>query len=145
VYARTDLDRATGEWPQTWLVVDWPEGEAEPYHLYLAWLKRKPSSKYFLRLTRGRFTVEQFFQRDKTDLGLDQYEGRSWRGFHHHLVLVAVAYLFVLVTYLKSKKNFWCYVGTGTARDSAVAGAIDRTLSLLRDPIPTRKPRLKLT
>ena len=145
VYARTDLDRATGEWPQTWLVADWPEGEAEPYHLYLAWLKRKPSSKYFLRLTRGRFTVEQFFQRDKTDLGLDQYEGRSWRGFHHHLVLVAVAYLFVLVTYLKSKKNFWCYVGTGTARDSAVAGAIDRTLSLLRDPIPTRKPRLKLT
>ncbi len=145
VYVRTDLDRATGEWPQTWLVVDWPEGEAEPYHLYLARLKRQPSAKYLLRLTRGRFTVEQFFQRAKTDLGLDQYEGRSWRGFHHHLVLAAVAYLFVLVIYLRSKKNFWCYVGTGAARDSAVAGAIDRTLSLLRDSIPTSKPRLQLT
>ena len=34
-------------------------------------------------------------QRSKDDLGLDHYEGRSWRGFHHHLVLSALAYLFV--------------------------------------------------
>jgi len=38
---------------------------------------------------------------------LDHFEGRSWRGFHHHLVLAAVAYLFVMVVYLRSKKNLW--------------------------------------
>ena len=133
VYALSDLDPQTGDWPQSWLVVDWPEGDAEPYHLYLAWLKQSPSATRCLRLSRGRFPIEQFFQRDKTDLGLDQYEGRSWRGFHHHLVLAAVAYLFVTVIYLRSKKNFWCYVGTGVARDPAVAGAVDRLLPMLRN------------
>ncbi len=124
VYVWSDLDRANGQWPQTWLVVDWPEGHAAPYHLYLASFKSRPSAPRCLRLSRGRFAIEQFFQRDKTDLGLDHYEGRSWRGFHHHLVLAAVAYLFVLVIYLRAKKNFWPYVGSGLACDPAVVGAM---------------------
>jgi len=132
VQVYSDLDRLSGDWPPCWLVVDWPEGHAEPYHLYLAWLKPPPSPKRCLRLSRGRFPIEQFFQRNKTDLGLDHYEGRSWRGFHHHLVLAAVAYLFVTVIYLHAKKNFWCYVGTSVARDAAVAGAAARLLPLLR-------------
>ena len=131
VYVLSDLDPDTGEWPQTWLVVDWPEGAAEPYHIYLARLQTAPVPIRCLRLSRGRFVVEQFFQRDKTDLGLDHYEGRSWLGFHHHLALAAVAYLFVLVVYLRSKKNFWCYVGKSTASDAAVAGTVNRTLPLL--------------
>jgi SRSO17 transposase len=135
VFAYSDLDRNTGEWPQTWLVVDWPDGAAQPYHLYLACFKSKPSPQRCLRLSRGRFPIEQYFQRDKTDLGLDHHEGRSWRGFHHHLVLAAVAYLFVTVIYLRSKKNFSCYVGTGAARDTAVVGAVGRMLPVLRNEI----------
>jgi SRSO17 transposase len=135
VHVLTDLNRDTGDWPQTWLVVDWPEGDAEPYHLYLAWFKTEPNAKRSLRLSRGRFFVEQFFQRDKTDLGLDHYEGRSWQGFHHHLVLAAVAYLFVLVIYLRSKKKFWCYVGTSAARDAAVVSATARSVPLLQNEI----------
>jgi SRSO17 transposase len=140
VYVLSDLNQATGDWPPTWLVVDWPEGDTEPYHLYLAWFKTEPNARRCLRLSRGRFAVEQFFQRDKTDLGLDHYEGRSWRGFHHHLVLAAVAYLFVLVIYLRSKKNSWCHVGADTACDAAVAIAADRLLPLLRDSIPKHGP-----
>jgi hypothetical protein len=49
--------------------------------------------------------VEQYFQWSKDDLGLDHFEGRSWRGFHHHLALSAVAYLFILVVYLRAKKT----------------------------------------
>jgi hypothetical protein len=52
------------------------------------------------------------------------------------LTLAAVAYLFVMVVYLGSKKNFWCYVGKGVARDAAVVGACDRLLSVLRNRIP---------
>lgn len=142
VYVLSDLDPQTGQWPQTWLVVDWPEAEAAPYHLYLAHFQSAPTAKRCLRLSRGRFPVEQYFQRGKSDLGLDHYEGRSWRGFHHHLVLAAVAYLFVTVIYLRSKKNFWCYVGTGAARDTAVVAAVDRVLSLLRNGVRTERVRL---
>jgi len=85
--------------------VGWPEGEAEPCHLYLAWLKTTPTPTRCLRLSRGRFLIEQRFQRDKSDLGWDHYEGRSWQGFHHHLVPAAVACLFVMVIYLRSKKT----------------------------------------
>ena len=133
VHVSSDLDRDSGDWPPCWLVVDWPEGDDAPYHLYLASLKQPPSPKRCLRLSRARFQIEQFFQRNKTDLGLDHYEGRSWRGFHHHLVLASVAYLFVTVAYLSAKKNFWCHVGTGAARDAAVARAADRLLPVLRN------------
>jgi SRSO17 transposase len=145
VYVLSDLDRDTGEWPPTWLVVDWPADDADPDHLYLAWWKTPPTPQRCLRLSRGRFPVEQFFQRGKTDLGLDHYEGRSWPGFHHHLVLAAVAYLFVTVIYLRSKKNFWCYVGTGVARDAAVVDTADRLLSLLRDRVRAQNRGFDLT
>jgi hypothetical protein len=87
VYALSDLHRQTGQWPQSWMVVDWPEGDQEPFHIYLACLKTPPTPKRCLRLSRGRFAVEHFFQRDKTNLGMDHYEGWPWQGFHHHLVL----------------------------------------------------------
>lgn len=135
VYVLGDLNEQTGDWPQTWLVVDWPAGHENPYHLYLASLKAPPTAKRCVQLSRGRFAIEQFFQRDKTDLGFDHYEGRSWRGFHHHLVLSCVAYLFVLLILLRSKKNFRCDVGSGTASDSAVVDTVHRMLSILQHKI----------
>ena len=63
------------------------------------------------------------------------YEGRSWRGFHHHLVLGAVAYLFVLTIYLRSKKNFWAHVGTDAPPDPPVLAEIGRLLLLLQNQV----------
>jgi IS4 transposase len=88
-----------------------------------------------LRLSRSRWQIEQFFQRAKTDLGLDHFEGRSWRGFHHHLVLCVIAYLFILSVYLRSKKNFWCHVGTDAESDPAIAREIERLLPFLSKQI----------
>lgn len=119
------------ELEKLWLVVDWPKGEVKPYHCYLALFHQKPSQARCLRLSRGRWQIEQYFQRSKDDLGLDHYEGRSWRGFHHHLVLSAAAYLFVVVMWARSKKNFWADVGNDPQEDSAVAGEIMRVLSLV--------------
>lgn len=126
VHVLSDLDEESGQWPECLLVVDWPEEKAEPYHVYLAWLKSEPNARRLLSWSRGRFPVEQFYQRAKTDLGLDHYEGRSWRGFHHHLVMAMLAYLFVLTVYLKVrvKKNFWSDVGAGVAPDEAVVAAL---------------------
>jgi SRSO17 transposase len=111
VYLARGLKEAQGQLEKLWLVVDWPEGAPEPYHCYLAHLHRAPSKARCLTLSRSRWHVEHYFQRSKDDLGLDHYEGRSWRGFHHHLVLSAIAYLFILTTYLASKKKFWALAG----------------------------------
>jgi len=135
IYLHGDLDEETGDWPACWLAVDWPQGQADPYHLYVATLRQPPAKGRVLRLSRGRWQIEQYFKRGKDDLGLDHYEGRSWRGFHHHLVMSAIAYLFVVVDYLRTKKNFWPHVGAGVASDAAIARAFTRLLSLLSDGI----------
>jgi SRSO17 transposase len=132
VYLAGSLDRGASKLEELWLVVDWPAGDAQPYHYYLAHLHGPPKKARILRLSRSRWNIEQYFQRGKTDLGLDHYEGRSWRGFHHHLVLAVLAYLFVTVVYLRAKKNFWCDVGTDTEEDAAVVATVDRLLPLLR-------------
>jgi len=131
VYLAGSLDRGAPKLEELWLVVDWPAGDAEPYHYYLAHLHSPPKKARMLRLSRSRWNIEQYFQRAKTDLGLDHYEGRSWRGFHHHLVLAVLAYLFVTVVCLRAQKNFWCDVGTDTEEDAAVVATVDRLLPLL--------------
>ncbi len=135
IYLHSDLDEQSGRWPACWLVVDWPAGQPDPYHVYVACLKQTPAKGRSLRLSRGRWPIEQYFQRGKDDLGLDHYEGRNWRGFHHHLVMSAVAYLFVVADYLRIKKNFRPHVGTGASSDAAVARAFTRLLSLLPDGV----------
>jgi SRSO17 transposase len=135
VFLQHELRHAGGELEKVWLVVDWPTGDPKPYHYYLAHLHRSPTKARCLKLSRSRWHIEPYYQRSKDDLGLDHFEGRFWRGFHHHLVLSAIAYLFILTTYLRRKKNFWCDVGTDSARDPALAGEIERTLSFMRNEI----------
>ncbi len=135
VYLGQQLRSPGGELEKVWLVVDWPEGSEEPYHHYLAHLHRPPTRARCLTLSRSRWHIEQYYRRSKDDLGLDHFEGRSWRGFHHHMVLSAVAYLFVLAVYQRSKKNFWAHVGTDAPRDPPVLAEIDRVLLLLRNQV----------
>jgi len=135
VYLPGALDRGAQTLEEVWLVVDWPEGAAEAYHYYLAHLHREPTLVRCLRLSRSRWQIEQYFQRGKDDLGLDHFEGRSWRGFHHHLVLAVLAYLFVVVVFLDAKKNSWCDVGAGVEEDASVAAEVNRLLLLLREKV----------
>jgi SRSO17 transposase len=135
VWLQHALRKAGGELEKLWLVVDWPADSTEPYHYYLAKLHRPPTKARCLTLSRSRWHIEQYFQRAKDDLGLDHFEGRSWTGFHHHLVLSALAYLFILTIHARAKKNFWCDVGTDSPGDPSVAGEVDRLLLLLRQQI----------
>jgi hypothetical protein len=92
---------------KAWLVVDWPEGAAEPYHYYLAYLHRQPTVARLLLLSRSRWNIEQYFQRAKDDLGLGHHEGRSCRGFHHHLVMASWP-ICSPSWFISTQKNFWC-------------------------------------
>lgn len=134
VYLAHDLSSAHGVLQKLWLVIDWPAESKDPYHYYLAHFHGLPQRTRCLKLSRCRWHIEQYYQRSKDDLGLDHYEGRTWRGFHHHLVLASVAYLFVLMVYLRNvKKNFWPHVGTDAAPDTTVLAEISRLLFLLRN------------
>jgi SRSO17 transposase len=138
VFLARGLKEPQGQLEKCWLVVDWPQDVPEPYHCYLAHFHRAPSKARCLKLSRSRWHVEHYFQRSKDDLGLDHYEGRSWRGFHHHLVLSAIAYLFILTIYLASKKKFWAELGEDPGGDPAVAAEVDRIVSLLPRDFPGR-------
>jgi SRSO17 transposase len=118
---------------KAWLLVDWPRDERKPYNCFLLHLRRPPTKALCLRLSRDRGHMEQYFLRGKKDLGLDHYEGRSLQGFQHHLVLSALAYLFVALCNHRSKKTSTPDLGEGIPRDPAVAGEIERLLHLMRD------------
>jgi SRSO17 transposase len=105
VWLQHGLRKAGGDLERLGLVVDWPADSAEPYHCYLAHLHQAPSKELCLTLSRSRWHIEQYFQRAKDDLGFDHFEGRCWNGFHHHLVLSALAYLFILTVHGGSKKR----------------------------------------
>jgi len=87
---RHTLGRAPG--PEEWLLYEWPDGEEGPTKYWLASLPAKFSLKRLVYLAKLRWRIERDYQDLKEEIGLDHYEGRTWRGFHHHATLCAVAH-----------------------------------------------------
>lgn len=78
-----------------WLIIEWPPQAEEPCDYWLANLAADEPPERLARLARLRWTVELDYRQLKGELGLDHYEGRSWRGFHHHTALVTCAHAFL--------------------------------------------------
>ena len=53
----------------------------------------------------GRWMIERDYEELKSELGLSHYEGRNWRGFHHHATLCIAAYGFLMLERMRNKKN----------------------------------------
>lgn len=99
-----------------WLLIEWPEKEEAPIKFWLAWFgKRRPGMRPIVRIARSRWRIELDYRELKEELGLDHYEGRHWLGWHHHVMLVTIAYAFLRVEQLSLKKNFWCDLATNPA------------------------------
>jgi SRSO17 transposase len=99
-------------WVRVWPGHDWHEGKcagADPVWLLveeqadgqlkyaLSNLPADTSCRKAVRLWKSRWPVEQGYQQLKEELGLDHFEGRSWRGFHHHAAMTFLAYGFLLL------------------------------------------------
>jgi SRSO17 transposase len=80
---------------EQWLFYEWPTGETEPTKFWLATLPVGVSLKQLVRLAKLRWRIERDYQEMKQEIGLDHFEGRGWRGFHHHAALCAVAHGFL--------------------------------------------------
>lgn len=92
---------------EVWLLVEWPEGEPEPTKYFFCDLPPDYSLRRLVRLAKCRWKIEHDYHQLKEELGLDHYEGRSWRGWHHHVTMVMLAHAFLTLETLRSKKNFW--------------------------------------
>jgi SRSO17 transposase len=91
------------------LLIEWPEAEEAPLKYWLAWFDDKaPGLRQIIRIARSRWRIEIDYRELKGELGLDHYEGRHWSGWHHHVILVSMAYAFLKTEQLHLKKNFWC-------------------------------------
>jgi len=96
-------DRARAE---EWLLIEWPEGEAEPVHYFLSTLPADTSFEALVDTVKMRWRIERDYLELKQELGLGHYEGRNWRGFHHHASLCIAAYGFLMLERLSGiKKN----------------------------------------
>jgi len=79
-----------------WLLVEWPEGEAEPTKYWLSTLPENVSFQRLVDFAKLRWRIERDYQELKQEVGLGHYEGRGWRGFHHHATLCIAAYGFLI-------------------------------------------------
>jgi SRSO17 transposase len=80
---------------EQWLLAEWPKNEPTPCRFWLSTLPKETSIRTLVRKAKLRWRVERDYQEMKQEVGLDHYEGRTWRGFHHHATLCAVAHGFL--------------------------------------------------
>ena len=93
--AHRDFERHEAH-PEPWLLIEWPSGEAEPAKYWLSNLPPATKLKELVAPAKQRWIIERDYQELKQELGLKQYEGWGWRGFHHHGTLCIAAYGFLV-------------------------------------------------
>ena len=77
-------------------MIEWPQGEPEPTKYWLAMVPEEIALDRLVYLAKLRWRIERDYQELKQELGLGDYEGRGWRGFHHHATLCIAAYGFLI-------------------------------------------------
>jgi SRSO17 transposase len=82
--------------PEEWLLIEWPHGEREPTKYWFSTLPEGIGFARMVELAKLRWRIERDYQELKQELGLGHYEGRGWRGFHHHASLCMAAYGFLI-------------------------------------------------
>jgi SRSO17 transposase len=85
-----------------WLLIEWPFGKSEPESFAVTTLRAKMSKKQIVRKYKERYRTEQAYEEMKGELGLDHFEGRRFRGWHHHVSVVLCCYAFVVAERARS-------------------------------------------
>ena len=86
----------TGEQlPVRWLICEWPPQATEPTKYWLSNLPADTPLRDLARLGKLRWRIEHDYRELKDALGLDHFEGRTYRGWNHHVTLVSIAHAFL--------------------------------------------------
>ena len=81
--------------PEVWLLAERDTGDTPQTKYAFVHLPATASWTRLVRFMHQRWAIEQQYRELKTDLGLDHFEGRTFPGWHHHVVLTAIAYNFL--------------------------------------------------
>src|SRR5437667_134524 len=81
---------------EEWLLIEWPQDEPNPTKYWLSTLPADIGFRELVDLTKLRWRIERDYQELKQEVGLGHFEGRGWRGFHHHATLCIAAYGFLI-------------------------------------------------
>jgi SRSO17 transposase len=93
--AHRDYERAEPH-QEEWLLIEWPRGEKEPSKYWMSTLPPNTKLKAWVKMAKHRWIIERDYEELKQELGLGHFEGRNWRGFHHHATLCIAAYGFLV-------------------------------------------------
>ena len=98
VRVRSAHDRSVASENATeeWLLIEWPEDEDKPTKYWLATLRANITFTHLVHMTKLRWRIERDYLELKQEIGLGHFEGRGWRGFHHHATLCIAAYGFLV-------------------------------------------------
>jgi SRSO17 transposase len=93
--AHRDYEKAEPH-AEEWLLIEWPRNEPEPTRYWLSTLAPNTPLQALAKTAKHRWIIERDYQELKQELGLGHFEGRNWRGFHHHATLCIAAYGFLV-------------------------------------------------
>jgi len=79
-----------------WLLMEWPHGEKAATDFTATTLPANMSRRQLVRRVKQRWRTERVYEDAKGELGLDHYEGRSFRGWNHHVSMVLVCFAFIV-------------------------------------------------
>ncbi|MGY4567213.1 hypothetical protein ACVWY5_000282 [Bradyrhizobium sp. USDA 3256] len=101
-FARVRVRTAHRDYWQTtrrleeWLLIEWPKGEDQPTKYWLSTLPEDVAFRTLVETAKLRWRIERDYQELKQEVGLGHFEGRGWRGFHHHATMCIAAYGFLI-------------------------------------------------
>jgi len=147
-FARVRVSAAHRDRPRAeeWLIIEWARDADEPAHYWFSNLARDMPWQAMVDTVMGRWRIERDYQELKQELGLGHFEGRNWRGFHHHASLCVAAYGFLMLERLSGAKKNSARFKTpalptdfhprGAGTDAAPRSLVDRNV-----PLPARARR----
>lgn len=118
--------------PRQWLLMEWSKTEQEPHKFWFSNLPAQAGLSRLVFFAKIRWWIEQSYRQLKEELGLDHYEGRGYRGWHHHVTMTMLAYGFLILETLRSKKNFWVDPAESEEGDSENDSMLDGDLPDMR-------------
>jgi SRSO17 transposase len=118
---------------EQWMLCQQTHDSKRPFKYWLSNLPATTSIATLVRYAKLRWRIERDYQELKQELGLDHFEGRSWRGFHHHATLCAVAHGFLaLRRALFPPQKHTLDASESAQADAASLAAHDRALPALQ-------------
>jgi SRSO17 transposase len=124
--AHRDYEKAEPH-AEEWLLIEWPRGEAEPTKYWVSTLPPTTKLKALIKIAKQRWIIERDYEELKQELGLGHFEGRNWRGFHHHATLCIAAYGFLVAERTRfspsARAGHLGFVASGPAADFPPRGS----------------------